>query len=58
MRRSTGAEEKRDRSRDIGGSAGNIRPRLYAKLNYRYLETLAGYYRGREDAYRMMRIIE
>jgi len=40
-------------------SAGNIpAQRLYAKLNYRYLETLAGYYRGREDAYRMMRIIE
>jgi len=32
--------------------------RLYEKLNYRYVETLAGYYNGREDAYRMIRLIE
>jgi len=32
--------------------------RLYEKLNYRYLETLAGYYCGREDAYRMIRLFE
>lgn len=30
--------------------------RLYEKLHYRYLETLAGYYHGREDAYRMARL--
>ena len=30
--------------------------RLYEKLQYRYLETLYGYYQGREDAYRMIRI--
>lgn len=29
--------------------------RLYEKLQYRYLETLPGFYRGREDAYRMVR---
>jgi [ribosomal protein S18]-alanine N-acetyltransferase len=31
--------------------------RLYEKLKYRYLETLIGYYRGREDAYRMVRVV-
>jgi len=30
--------------------------RLYEKLQYQYLETLCGYYQGREDAYRMIRI--
>ncbi len=30
--------------------------RLYERLNYRYVETLFGYYRGREDAYRMVRV--
>jgi ribosomal protein S18 acetylase RimI-like enzyme len=30
--------------------------RLYEKLQYRYLGTLAGYYHGREDAYRMTRV--
>jgi len=30
--------------------------RLYEKLHYRYLETLYGYYQGREDAYRMIRV--
>jgi ribosomal protein S18 acetylase RimI-like enzyme len=30
--------------------------RLYEKLQYRYVETLHGYYRGREDAYRMIRV--
>ena len=30
--------------------------RLYEKLQYRRLETLHGYYQGREDAYRMVRI--
>ncbi len=30
--------------------------RLYEKLGYGYVGTLAGYYRGREDAYRMERI--
>ena len=29
---------------------------LYEKLHYQYLETLVGYYRGREDAYRMVRV--
>jgi ribosomal-protein-alanine N-acetyltransferase len=29
--------------------------RLYEKLRYRQVETLAGYYRGKEDAYRMIR---
>ena len=29
--------------------------RLYEKLQYRYLETVYGYYQGREDAYRMVR---
>jgi|WetSurMetagenome_2_1015567.scaffolds.fasta_scaffold88735_3 tRNA threonylcarbamoyladenosine biosynthesis protein TsaB len=29
--------------------------RLYEKLQYRRLETVYGYYRGREDAYRMVR---
>ncbi len=39
-------------------SARNIpAQRLYKKLDYKYLETLAGYYRGREDAYRMVRIL-
>jgi [ribosomal protein S18]-alanine N-acetyltransferase len=28
--------------------------RLYEKLGYQYKETLVGYYRGREDAYRMV----
>ncbi len=28
--------------------------RLYEALNYQLLETLRGYYRGREDAYRMV----
>ena len=28
---------------------------LYRGLHYQYIETLAGYYRGREDAYRMAR---
>ena len=28
--------------------------RLYEKLHYQYLETLIGYYRGIEDAYRMV----
>ncbi len=31
--------------------------RLYEKLNYRQTETLIGYYRGREDAYRMMKVV-
>ncbi|HTY61125.1 MAG TPA: N-acetyltransferase [Acidobacteriota bacterium] len=31
--------------------------RLYEKLQYQYLETLYGYYQGREDAYRMVRIV-
>lgn len=26
---------------------------LYEKMNYQYLETLSGYYKGQEDAYRM-----
>ena len=30
--------------------------RLYEKLHYQYVETLIGYYRGRQDAYRMMRV--
>lgn len=30
---------------------------LYERLHYRYIETLPGYYNGREDAYRMMRLI-
>ncbi len=31
--------------------------RLYEKLNYRYLGMLPGYYNGREDAYRMARVV-
>jgi len=31
--------------------------RLYQKLQYRYVETLIGYYRGREDAYRLARVV-
>jgi [ribosomal protein S18]-alanine N-acetyltransferase len=31
---------------------------LYEKLKYQYLETLSGYYNGREDAYRMVRILD
>jgi ribosomal protein S18 acetylase RimI-like enzyme len=31
--------------------------RLYEKLNYFYLDTIAGYYHGREDAYRLGRLI-
>ena len=31
--------------------------RLYEKLDYQYLETIAGYYLGREDAYRMARFL-
>ena len=31
--------------------------RLYEKLRYHYLETLSGYYHGREDAYRMGRLL-
>jgi len=31
--------------------------RLYEKLQYRYEATLAGYYRGREDAYRMVKAV-
>jgi ribosomal protein S18 acetylase RimI-like enzyme len=30
---------------------------LYEKLKYQYLETLLGYYNGREDAHRMIRIL-
>lgn len=30
--------------------------RLYDRMQYRYLETLCGYYRGGGDAYRMIRI--
>jgi [ribosomal protein S18]-alanine N-acetyltransferase len=30
--------------------------RLYKKLNYHYQGTLVGYYRGREDAYLMIRV--
>ena len=38
-------------------SASNLAAqRLYEKLQYRYQETLCGYYQGREDAYRMVRI--
>ena len=32
--------------------------RLYEKLHYRYFETLAGYYGGREDAYRMACLLD
>jgi [ribosomal protein S18]-alanine N-acetyltransferase len=31
---------------------------LYEKLQYRYMGTLPGYYRDREDAYRMVRLSE
>jgi ribosomal protein S18 acetylase RimI-like enzyme len=35
---------------------GNIpAQRLYEKLGYERIEMLEGYYRGREDAYRMLR---
>ncbi len=38
-------------------STGNlVAQRLYEKLKYQYLETLSGYYLGREDAYRMARL--
>ena len=30
---------------------------LYEKLQYQYLATLFGYYHGREDAYRMVRLL-
>lgn len=30
---------------------------LYRKLGYKKMDTLIGYYRGREDAYRMMRVL-
>ena len=30
---------------------------LYERLRYRYMETLPGYYNGKEDAYRMLRLI-
>jgi [ribosomal protein S18]-alanine N-acetyltransferase len=30
--------------------------RLYQRLRYQYLETLSGYYKGRDDAYRMVRL--
>jgi ribosomal-protein-alanine N-acetyltransferase len=37
---------------------GNIpAQRLYEKLQYQYLGTLHGYYHGREDAYRMVRVV-
>jgi ribosomal protein S18 acetylase RimI-like enzyme len=32
--------------------------RLYERLQYDYLETLYGYYQGREDAYRMVRMVK
>jgi [ribosomal protein S18]-alanine N-acetyltransferase len=32
--------------------------RLYQKLQYKYIGILPGYYREREDAFRMIRIIE
>jgi ribosomal-protein-alanine N-acetyltransferase len=39
-------------------AAGNTpAQRLYEKLQYRYLETLHGYYHGRTDAYRMARLV-
>ena len=31
--------------------------RLYEKLRYQYLGKISGYYRGREDAYRMARFL-
>jgi ribosomal-protein-alanine N-acetyltransferase len=31
--------------------------RLYEKMQYQYLGILSGYYHGREDAYRMARIV-
>ncbi len=32
--------------------------RLYEKLGYRRIGTLAGYYRGKEDAYQMIRLFD
>jgi ribosomal-protein-alanine N-acetyltransferase len=49
--------------RGIGASIlevgiGNIpAQRLYEKMQYQYLEILYGYYLGREDAYRMARVV-
>ena len=49
--------------RGIGASIlevgiGNIpAQRLYEKMQYQYLEILCGYYLGREDAYRMARVV-
>lgn len=37
------------------GSNNIAAQRLYAKFQYVYVETLIGYYRGNEDAYRMLR---
>jgi len=39
------------------GSRNIPAQRLYEKLKYHYLETLSGYYNGREDAYRMARFL-
>jgi ribosomal-protein-alanine N-acetyltransferase len=39
-------------------AVGNIpAQRLYEKMDYRHLGTLPGYYQGREDAYRMVRMM-
>jgi ribosomal-protein-alanine N-acetyltransferase len=38
------------------GAQNLVAQRLYEKLHYQYSETLIGYYRGREDAYRMVRV--
>jgi ribosomal protein S18 acetylase RimI-like enzyme len=52
-----GLEERQIGVSILEVGVGNIpAQRLYEKLCYEYAGTLAGYYRGREDAYRMIRV--
>ena len=40
------------------GAHNQAAQHLYSKLHYEYVETLIGYYRGSEDAYRMIRRVQ
>ena len=39
-------------------SANQVAQMFYKGLDYRYVATLRGYYAGRSDAYRMMRVMD
>ena len=42
---------------DPAGTGNLGAQRLYEMMQYRCIETLPGYYNGKEDAYRMLRFI-